>query len=401
MKSRWLETPAHVTEREGDLPAGFRMAGVACGLKPSGGLDLGLLVAPAGHGQRRAVHALRRAGRAGRALPDPHAARRDPGRGRQLRQRQRGHRAARLRGGGAHAGRRGDGRRRARGPGGGRLHRRDRRAARRGRRDPRASPGRAAELREHGQGDFSEAIQTTDKFAKEVEVDVALPSGTVRLTAQAKGAGMISPNFATMLCFVQTDAAMPAETARPAARRVRRALVRPHLRRRPALHQRHGDRCRPRARAACGSSPTVRRRAALRRGAGLGAAPARAGDRARRRGRAPGRPGGRPGRDRRARRGRRPGGGELAAGQGGAARRRPELGPDRPGGRRRDDRHVAAGHRHLHRGRPGVLGRAGGAPRRRRRWPPRSPATRSSTRSCCPATARRPSCSSPTSRTTT
>ena len=69
------------------------------------------------------------------------------------------------------------------------------------------------ELREYGHGDFSEAIQTTDKFAKEVEVDVELPSGTVRLTAQAKGAGMISPAFATMLCFIQTDAAMNAETA--------------------------------------------------------------------------------------------------------------------------------------------------------------------------------------------
>jgi glutamate N-acetyltransferase/amino-acid N-acetyltransferase len=70
-----------------------------------------------------------------------------------------------------------------------------------------------SELREHGMGDFSEAIQTTDRFAKEIEVDVALPSGTVRLTAQAKGAGMISPNFATMLCFVQTDAVLSAETA--------------------------------------------------------------------------------------------------------------------------------------------------------------------------------------------
>jgi glutamate N-acetyltransferase/amino-acid N-acetyltransferase len=35
----------------------------------------------------------------------------------------------------------------------------------------------------------------------------------VRLSAQAKGAGMIQPGFATMLCFVQTDAALPAETA--------------------------------------------------------------------------------------------------------------------------------------------------------------------------------------------
>ena len=43
---------------------------------------------------------------------------------------------------------------------------------------------------------------------RSVAVDVELPSGTVRLTAQAKGAGMISPDFATMLCFVQTDAAL-------------------------------------------------------------------------------------------------------------------------------------------------------------------------------------------------
>jgi glutamate N-acetyltransferase / amino-acid N-acetyltransferase len=34
----------------------------------------------------------------------------------------------------------------------------------------------------------------------------------VRLSAQAKGAGMISPRFATMFCFIQTDAALDAET---------------------------------------------------------------------------------------------------------------------------------------------------------------------------------------------
>ena len=43
-------------------------------------------------------------------------------------------------------------------------------------------------------------------------LDVELEAGTVRLTAQAKGAGMISPQFATLLCFVQTDAAMSPET---------------------------------------------------------------------------------------------------------------------------------------------------------------------------------------------
>ena len=34
----------------------------------------------------------------------------------------------------------------------------------------------------------------------------------MRLAGQAKGGGMISPHFATMLCFVQTDAALAAET---------------------------------------------------------------------------------------------------------------------------------------------------------------------------------------------
>ena len=39
-----------------------------------------------------------------------------------------------------------------------------------------------------------------------------LPAGRVRLAAQAKGAGMISPRHATMFCFVQTDAALGADT---------------------------------------------------------------------------------------------------------------------------------------------------------------------------------------------
>jgi glutamate N-acetyltransferase / amino-acid N-acetyltransferase len=70
-----------------------------------------------------------------------------------------------------------------------------------------------AELAPYGDDTFGEAIRTTDKFPKSASLDVALPSGTVRLTAQAKGAGMISPAFATMLCFVQTDAALAPETA--------------------------------------------------------------------------------------------------------------------------------------------------------------------------------------------
>jgi glutamate N-acetyltransferase / amino-acid N-acetyltransferase len=49
---------------------------------------------------------------------------------------------------------------------------------------------------------FSEAILTTDRWPK----SCSLRAGGVTLSAQAKGAGMMQPDFATMLCFVQTDA---------------------------------------------------------------------------------------------------------------------------------------------------------------------------------------------------
>ncbi|HEX8105934.1 MAG TPA: bifunctional ornithine acetyltransferase/N-acetylglutamate synthase, partial [Solirubrobacteraceae bacterium] len=45
--SRWVDPPVHVSETAPGLPAGFRAAGVACGIKPSGGPDLGLLVSSA------------------------------------------------------------------------------------------------------------------------------------------------------------------------------------------------------------------------------------------------------------------------------------------------------------------------------------------------------------------
>src|SRR5690606_35217927 len=68
------------------------------------------------------------------------------------------------------------------------------------------------ELRADGDGDFADAIRTTDQFAKRASLAVQLPSGEVRLSAQAKGAGMIQPSFATMLCFVQTDAQLDPAT---------------------------------------------------------------------------------------------------------------------------------------------------------------------------------------------
>ena len=63
----------------------------------------------------------------------------------------------------------------------------------------------AGALASDGGSDFSDAILTTDRWPKRC----TLRAGGVTLSAQAKGAGMIEPNMATMLCFVQTDAVVP------------------------------------------------------------------------------------------------------------------------------------------------------------------------------------------------
>jgi glutamate N-acetyltransferase / amino-acid N-acetyltransferase len=60
----------------------------------------------------------------------------------------------------------------------------------------------AGALSESGAATFSDAILTTDRWPKRCTVR----AGGVTLSAQAKGGGMIQPNMATMLCFVQTDA---------------------------------------------------------------------------------------------------------------------------------------------------------------------------------------------------
>jgi glutamate N-acetyltransferase/amino-acid N-acetyltransferase len=60
--------------------------------------------------------------------------------------------------------------------------------------------------------DFSTAILTSDAGPKRACLEVALDAGAVRLAAQAKGAGMISPRHATMFCFIQTDAVLDADT---------------------------------------------------------------------------------------------------------------------------------------------------------------------------------------------
>ena len=133
--------------------------------------------------------------------------------------------------------------------------------------------------------------------------------GRSRLTAQAKGAGMISPGFATLLCFVQTDAALSAETCDLLLGVcVKRSFERVSVDGQLSTSDTVILQC-------SGESEGCRRardrgRAALRRGAGRAPAPARATGRPRRRGRAAGGPGGRarrgPGRRGRPSRGRWP-----------------------------------------------------------------------------------------------
>jgi glutamate N-acetyltransferase/amino-acid N-acetyltransferase len=211
--SRWVEVPEHVTELPGGMPAGFRASGVACGLKPSGSRDLGLLVSDAPDTvsaarftrsgvlaapvlltqERCELSAIRavvaNAGNANaatgrRGLED----------------------AARMQGAGAMAAGVPEDRVAIASTGviGVPLD------------TDKVIRGIAAARRElsaDGDEAFTEAISTTDRFQKRATLQVELPSGTVRLCAQAKGAGMISPAFATMLCFLETDAALEPETA--------------------------------------------------------------------------------------------------------------------------------------------------------------------------------------------
>jgi glutamate N-acetyltransferase/amino-acid N-acetyltransferase len=213
--SRWVPAPAHVRDLgpEVGLPAGFRAAGVACGIKPSGRPDLGLIVcdgetpvsaarfadtgtpaAPVLVSQERCeLDALRvilansgcaNAATGKRGLED----------------------AAKTQGAAAIAVGV-DESAVALASTGGISHHLPVDAVLRG------IIAAQQQLRIEGDGDLQQAIQTTDAFEKRACLEVELSSGPVRLSAQCKGAGMISPRFATMFCFVQTDAAMQPETA--------------------------------------------------------------------------------------------------------------------------------------------------------------------------------------------
>ncbi len=209
-RSRWVERPPHVRELEPTgLPVGFRAAGVAAGLKPEG-LDVGVLVSDA----EDTVSAARFTTNARVGAPVVVS---------------RQARTGELRAVAANAAcsNVGDGRRgfetalaqqaataealgvepeqvavASTGVIGTEL---PRDAALAGIRAACAALGSDA-------GTFSEAILTSDRGPKRACVEVTLPSGTVRLSAQAKGAGMISPRYATTFCFVQTDARLAPES---------------------------------------------------------------------------------------------------------------------------------------------------------------------------------------------
>ena len=212
--SRWAPLPDHArVAPSGTLPAGFRAAGVAAGIKPSGGKDVALLVCDAPDATSAA-----RFTRSGTAAA-PVLLTRERCRLDALR-------AVAVNSGNANA---------ATGSTGYQEAARMQGAAAMaagvsedqvavcstgvigvqldGRAVVKGLASAARELRADGEDDFRAAIETTDLFEKRASIDVDLPGGTVRLSGQCKGAGMIQPSFATMLCFVQTDAVLSAETA--------------------------------------------------------------------------------------------------------------------------------------------------------------------------------------------
>ena len=69
----------------------------------------------------------------------------------------------------------------------------------------------ARAVRPGGGEHFAQAIRTTDRTPKRGALEIETPEGLVRLGVASKGCGMISPNMATMLCFVTCDARVPGD----------------------------------------------------------------------------------------------------------------------------------------------------------------------------------------------
>jgi glutamate N-acetyltransferase/amino-acid N-acetyltransferase len=219
--SRWVPCPDHVTELGGEgLPAGFRAAGVAAGIKPSGAPDVGVIVCDAPEAtsaarftasgtqappvllcrERARLDALRavvvNAGNANAATGRPGF-----------------ENAAKMQGAGALVA---------------------------GVSEDQVAVcstgvigvplpmdkvtqgivGASHALAPDGDAAFSAAIQTTDAFEKRARLQVTLPSGTVTLTGQAKGSferisvdGQLSPSDTVILqCSGASGVAVEPET---------------------------------------------------------------------------------------------------------------------------------------------------------------------------------------------
>lgn len=69
----------------------------------------------------------------------------------------------------------------------------------------KAMPNLVNALSDTGEGDFAEAILTTDLAKKEISLSFDIAGTTCRIGGVAKGSGMIHPNMATMLGFITTD----------------------------------------------------------------------------------------------------------------------------------------------------------------------------------------------------
>jgi glutamate N-acetyltransferase/amino-acid N-acetyltransferase len=202
-KSRWVTRPAGIEELDPtQLAPGFRAAGVAAGLKRDGGTDVGLLACDAE--EVRSALALTR--NAAAAAPI-RVCREECDAG--------AIRAIAVNSGNANAATGEQGYRDA-------LAMRDAAAEALGLAPATVAVAEtgtigvpldisavvtgvleAAELASPVGGlEFALALMTTDRGAKQC----TLRADGVTISAQAKGAGMIQPGFATMLCFVQTDA---------------------------------------------------------------------------------------------------------------------------------------------------------------------------------------------------
>ena len=76
----------------------------------------------------------------------------------------------------------------------------------------------AIRLSRRGSLSCAQAIMTSDTFPKEMALSVETEAGPFHIGGIAKGAGMINPSMATMLCVITTDAAVPQPALRVALR---------------------------------------------------------------------------------------------------------------------------------------------------------------------------------------